>query len=225
MSDYFGIGCFIAMQKIGLFGGTFDPIHVGHIAIAQQFMEELSLNEVFLLPAGKPYHKDRQTVSAEHRVQMCLLATEKMAGLSVSDVDVLRDKDTYTYDTVQIFKHYDQRAEWWWLMGSDALRQFHRWYRFRDILREINLAIFWRDDDALDQLPEATKQWLMPVLQAASAHNSHGQIRFLSGNPIDMSSTQIRQSLAKKENVEQWLDTQVFDYIQQHHLYQEKYGK
>lgn len=213
------------MHKIGLFGGTFDPIHLGHTTIAQQFMSTLSLDEVFLLPAGMPYHKERKITPAKHRLQMCLLATEKMVGLSVSDVDAVRHKATYTYDTVRIFKQYDRQAEWWWLMGSDALRQFHQWYRFRDILQEVNLAVFWRDDDALDRLPEITQQWLMPALQAACKDNRSGKIHFLSGSPIDISSTQIRQSLAKKQEVQRWVDMQVFDYIQQHKLYQESYGK
>lgn len=115
------------MKKIGLFGGTFDPVHNGHIHIARAFADELALELVVFLPAGDPYHKDSTQTSARHRFAMTELVMAADARFAVSDCDMVREGATYTFDTVQIFRQQFPGAQLWWLLGMDSLLQLHTW--------------------------------------------------------------------------------------------------
>lgn len=113
--------------RIGLFGGTFDPIHKGHTHIARAFADELKLDSVIFLPAGDPYHKDGAQTPAEHRLAMTELAASADPRFAVSDCDIVRGGATYTFDTVQIFRQQFPTAELWWLLGMDSLLKLHTW--------------------------------------------------------------------------------------------------
>ena len=120
------------MKNIGLFGGTFDPVHNGHLHIARAFADETGLDTVVFLPAGDPYHKPQATqTSAAHRLAMTELAAAEDTRFAVSDCDIVRGGATYTFDTVQIFRQQFPAARLWWLLGSDSLgqtpRELHAW--------------------------------------------------------------------------------------------------
>ncbi|EOF8717004.1 nicotinate (nicotinamide) nucleotide adenylyltransferase, partial [Neisseria gonorrhoeae] len=129
------------MKKIGLFGGTFDPIHNGHFHIARAFADEIGLDAVVFLPAGGPYHKDAASASAADRLAMVELATAEDARFAVSDCDIVRESATYTFDTVQIFRRQFPSAQLWWLMGSDSLLKLHTWKKWQLLVRETNIAV------------------------------------------------------------------------------------
>jgi nicotinate-nucleotide adenylyltransferase len=116
------------MKNIGLFGGTFDPIHNGHLHIARAFADEIGLDSVIFLPAGDPYHKEASAGGADARVRlhMAELAVADEPCFAVSDCDVVREGATYTFDTVQIFRQHFPAAQLWWLMGMDSLMQLHK---------------------------------------------------------------------------------------------------
>ena len=109
--------------KIGLFGGTFDPIHQGHVHMALAFAAELALDSVILIPAGDPYHKEQPRTAAAHRLAMVEAAIAEHPQLAVSDCDMVREGATYTVDTVQIFRQLFPQAQLWWLLGMDSLLQ------------------------------------------------------------------------------------------------------
>ena len=113
------------MKNIGLFGGTFDPIHNGHLHIARAFADEIGLDTVVFLPAGDPYHKDPSRASAQDRLIMTELAIADDPHFAASDCDIVRDGATYTFDTVQIFRQQFPAAQLWWLIGSDNLMKLH----------------------------------------------------------------------------------------------------
>ena len=108
------------MPRIGLFGGTFDPIHNGHLHIARSFADELDLESVILLPAGDPYHKTAPRTAAHHRLAMAEIAAQADSRLAVSDCDIIRQGATYTHDTVQIFRQHFPAAELCLLLSSLA---------------------------------------------------------------------------------------------------------
>ena len=118
------------MPRIGLFGGTFDPIHNGHLHIARSFADELDLESVILLPAGDPYHKTTPRTAAHHRLAMAEIAAQADSRLAVSDCDIVRQGATYTHDTVQIFRQHFPAAELWLLIGMDSLLHLHTWHRW-----------------------------------------------------------------------------------------------
>lgn len=199
------------MPRIGLFGGTFNPIHNGHLHIARSFADELNLESVILLPAGDPYHKTTPRTAAHHRLAMAEIAAQADSRLAVSDCDIVRQGATYTYDTVQIFRQHFPAAELWLLIGMDSLLQLHTWHRWQDLVRQCRIAAAPRPGSSLAQAPAPLQTWLAEALP-------QGRLHILQAEPLPISSSQIRQQLAA-EHTSPDLPPAVLDYIRQHQLY------
>ena len=210
------------VNKIGLFGGTFDPIHVGHTAMAKAFADELNLDTVVFIPAGDPYHKDQPRTAARHRLAMVEAAIATEARFAASDCDIVRSGATYTFDTVSIFRQHFPPAELWWLMGSDSLLHLHTWHRFAALFDIVNFAIAQRGEDKLSALPAATQALVGDALAAAAEPGRHsGKMHLLRWPPQSISSTAIRQRLAQGADVRDSIAPAVAAYIARHHLYTE----
>ena len=199
------------MPRIGLFGGTFDPIHNGHLHIARSFADELDLESVILLPAGDPYHKTTPRTAAHHRLAMAEIAAQADSRLAVSDCDIVRQGATYTHDTVQIFRQHFPAAELWLLIGMDSLLQLHTWHRWQDLVRQCRIAAAPRPGSSLAQAPAPLQSWLAEALP-------QGRLHILQADPLPISSSQIRQQLAA-EHTSPDLPPAVLGYIRQHQLY------
>ena len=199
------------MPRIGLFGGTFDPIHNGHLHIARSFADELDLESVILLPAGDPYHKTTPRTAAHHRLAMAEIAAQADSRLAVSDCDIVRQGATYTYDTVQIFRQHFPAAELWLLIGMDSLLQLHTWHRWQNLVRQCRIAAAPRPGSSLAQAPAPLQNWLAEALP-------QGRLHILQAEPLPISSSQIRQQLAA-EHTSPDLPPAVLGYIWQHKLY------
>ena len=199
------------MPRIGLFGGTFDPIHNGHLHIARSFADELDLESVILLPAGDPYHKTAPRTAAHHRLAMAEIAAQADSRLAVSDCDIVRQGATYTHDTVQIFRQHFPAAELWLLIGMDSLLQLHTWHRWQNLVRQCRIAAAPRPGSSLAQAPAPLQSWLAEALP-------QGRLHILQAEPLPISSSQIRQQLAA-EHTSPDLPPAVLGYIRQHQLY------
>ena len=199
------------MPRIGLFGGTFDPIHNGHLHIARSFADELDLESVILLPAGDPYHKTAPRTAAHHRLAMAEIAAQADSRLAVSDCDIIRQGATYTHDTVQIFRQHFPAAELWLLIGMDSLLQLHTWHRWQDLVRQCRIAAAPRPGSSLAQAPAPLQSWLAEALP-------QGRLHILRAEPLPISSSQIRQQLATGHTSPD-ISPEVLSYIQQHQLY------
>ncbi|UOO82193.1 nicotinate-nucleotide adenylyltransferase [Uruburuella testudinis] len=200
------------MKKIGLFGGTFDPVHNGHIHIARAFADELALELVVFLPAGDPYHKDSTQTSARHRFAMTELVMAADARFAVSDCDMVREGATYTFDTVQIFRQQFPGAQLWWLLGMDSLLQLHTWKKWQTLVQQVNIAVAARQGESLNRAPRELHGWIGEALQ-------NGSLRLLNAPMYDVSSTAIRNTLAAGGSADEWLDRRVARYIGQQQLY------
>ena len=183
------------MNKLGLFGGSFDPIHNGHLHIAHAFADELALDSVIFLPAGDPYHKNATSASAAQRLAMVEAAIEGDSRFAASDVDMVRDGATYSVDTVQIFRQHFADAELWWLMGMDSLLQLHTWKNWRTFARLTHIAVAARAGQSLNHAPRELQDWLGEAL-----HN--GSLKILSAPLRDVSSSEIRQRVKAGERVD-----------------------
>lgn len=199
------------MPRIGLFGGTFDPIHNGHLHIARSFADELNLESVILLPAGDPYHKTTPRTAAHHRLAMAEIAAQADSRLAVSDCDIVRQGATYTHDTVQIFRQHFPAAELWLLIGMDSLLQLHTWHRWQNLVRQCRIAAAPRPGSSLAQAPAPLQNWLAEALP-------QGRLHILQAEPLPISSSQIRQQLATQHTSPD-IPPEVLGYIRQHQLY------
>ena len=182
------------MTKLGLFGGSFDPIHNGHLHIARAFADELGLDNVIFLPAGEPYHKTAPRTPAAQRLAMVEAAIADDARFAASDADMVRGGATYSVDTVQIFRQHFADAELWWLMGMDSLLQLHTWKSWRTFARLTHIAVAARAGQSLGHAPRELHAWLGQALQ-------DGSLKILSAPLRDVSSSAIRQRVAAGESV------------------------
>ena len=206
-------------MKLGLFGGTFDPIHNGHLSMAAAFADELGLDQVVFIPAGDPYHKSVATrTPALQRLAMVEAAIASDVRFAASDIDMVREGATYTVDTLQILRQYYPNAEMWWLMGMDSLLSLHTWHRYQDIFKLANVAVAARNDEKIQQVAPEMRALVAHGLSVATSA-SKGQLRLLQWQPEDISSTQIRNAVKSGLAIDGWVPKPVRDYISTHGLY------
>lgn len=166
-------------HKIGVFGGTFDPIHIGHLILAEEAWFQLKLDRVYMVPAGDPPHKqDRRLTPVEDRIAMCRLATADIDYITISRIDADRPGPHYTSDMVRLVgQAAGEDAEIYFLMGMDSLRDLPRWHEAAWLVENCRLVALSRHDVTLDwekleaELPGVREQVIildMPELEIAS---------------------------------------------------------
>lgn len=213
------------MNRIGLFGGTFDPPHDGHVHIARAFADMLKLDSVVFIPAGDPYHKVKVSrTSARQRLAMVELATAADLRFAASDCDLVRHGATHSLDTVSLFRQVFPQVQLWWLMGMDSLLTLPDWYRYEAFLKAVNLAVAVRAEASLSQLPVSLQSWLSAALGKAEAQpdgTDGGRLRLLQAAAMNISSSAIRAQWAAGcvDQVRAEVPAAVFDYIDCHRLY------
>jgi nicotinate-nucleotide adenylyltransferase len=190
------------MNRIGIYGGTFDPPHAGHIAIARQALKQLSLTRLYFVPACIPPHKTlRPSTPAKHRLAMVKLATAGQKEFQISAVELQRRGVSYTIDTLKYFRKRFPSAELILIIGADNLAQFDAWKSPKEILKLASLAVYKR---------RGFNRSLMSKKTIAVS---------LKGRIYPISSTEIRKKLKKELSVSRLISKPVFKYIQDNSLY------
>ncbi|QEL56968.1 nicotinate-nucleotide adenylyltransferase [Chromobacterium paludis] len=209
-------------SRIGVFGGTFDPIHHAHLRMARAFAAELDLDQVRLIPAGQPYHRGRGPLASPgQRLDMVQLAIAGDAALSVDDREVRRAKPAYTVDTLrELRRELGEAAELWFLIGGDSLAALDSWKDWRELFRLANLAVAMRPGFDPSDLPaEVFREWRTRQVSDFSNRTASGTIRPLALPPLDLSATALRARLAAGDAVDGLIAPAVLAYIRQHGLY------
>ncbi|MBR3268924.1 MAG: nicotinate (nicotinamide) nucleotide adenylyltransferase [Oscillospiraceae bacterium] len=200
-------------RKIGLFGGSFNPIHLGHLHLAKAVKRGLKLDGVLLMPAGNAPHKSSAAyVSAEHRAEMCRLAAEKYPWMKVSDYEIRKGGKSYTVETLRALTESDPETEWTLMIGSDMLLTFDKWYCWQEILRMASLCAVSRETGDMPELMKKAEQLRKEVPGA--------EIRVLRAAAFPASSTEIREKLRNREDCSCLLPENVVQYIESRQLYQ-----
>lgn len=206
--------------RIGLLGGTFDPIHVGHIALARSAQAALGFDEIRFLPTGISWQKGDDSTPAEHRLRMVSLAIEGLPGFVTDDREVRRGGNSYTVDTLsELRTELGSEAMLVLLLGSDQLRNLATWRRYRDLLSLAHIAVTRREQVSPVRLPE-------PVEALVAAHGCDrlpeapgGSIVFFGMPFVPVSATRLREQLLAGERPAELLPAGILDYIQTHGLY------
>lgn len=197
------------MERIGIFGGSFDPPHIGHIQSAQQAAKALGLDRLLMIPAAQPPHKSGCNVSAEHRLRMLQIACGDDPVLQPSDMELRRVGPSYTYETVEAVRTAYPNAEVYLLMGSDMFLSILNWKCPERILAQATLAVFCRGDKG-----EKEK-----ISQQKAALEQQGyKVCVVENDVVQISSTQMRRMLAF-HCADEFLPAGVGDYIRENDLY------
>lgn len=170
-------------ERIGIYGGTFDPIHIGHLAIAQRAMEEFDLDRVYFLIAYTPPHKNDRSNGAEDRLSMLRLAIENNEKFLVDDREIRAAEVRYSVDSLEEIKKERSDSKIFFIMGGDSLLTFRSWYHWEDILKKVDLIVHPREDKVEDLEQEADylrgRGYKINICRAESIPVSSGQIRRL----------------------------------------------
>lgn len=206
---------------IGLFGGSFDPVHTGHIALARSAQVALKLTQMRLLPSGNSWQKKDQKTPAQHRLAMLRLALTEEPSWQVDDQEIVRGGNTYTVETLESIRtELGDQASLILLMGSDQLHNLASWHRYQDILKFAHIAVTQREQVRLQDFPAEVEQLLTNHGTDALPDAAAGNIVFFRMPAVAVSSTRLRAALMANEPVQGLLAPAVLDYIHEHRLYQ-----
>jgi len=210
------------VQRLGIFGGTFDPVHRGHLAIADAATSQFLLDQVRFVPVGVPPHRAQPLASAQHRFAMLQYATAASPTFVVDDWELRQSSMTYTYLTLQYFREQSD-ATLYFLMGMDSLLQFMQWREWRRILAISHLVVYRREGIDLDEVPLELRSRVVETYDKESISSSKkrcGAIYILDAEEVRVSSTQLRKSTRDIESkVGELVPPAVLNYIQQNRLY------
>ncbi len=191
-----------SVQKIGLFGGTFDPVHIGHLIVAEWVQDALNLQTVYFIPnLIHPFGKRSDIMPAEHRLNMLNIAVKPFERFQISDYEIRKGGVSYAIETIEHFRKEFPHVQLFYFIGADNLPEFHKWHRYQDILRKVRLVVYDRKEGHLpDNLPA-------------------NRILFLQTPLIEISSTLIRERLKQGRAVRSLLPNGVLTYIKENRLY------
>lgn len=195
-------------MKTGIYGGTFSPVHNGHVRAAELFLEKLSLDRLIIMPAGIPPHKEvTQKVDGAIRYEMCLAAFLPLSDkVEVSDFEIKKDGKSYTIDTARHF----EGDELWILCGEDMLLSLDTWYRADELMRRCSFAALSRT------LGENEKM----RLHAEKLRDEYGAvIEIIDAEPFEVSSTEIREKVKSGEDISSLVPGGVLEIINDRNLY------
>lgn len=199
------------MKKIGIMGGTFNPIHVGHLMLAENAYAFCNLDEVWFLPSADPPHKTRQNVLAyAHRSRMTELAIESIPYFKKSDFETERHERSYTAETLRLLHEKYPNTEFYFIMGADSLFQIETWYEPHNVMSRAILLVAVRDHHSNEEMKNQIK-YLTKKYQA--------RIHLMNMPGIDLSSQFIRKRVASHETIRFFVPENVRDYIEEHCLY------
>lgn len=200
------------MSKVGIMGGTFNPIHLAHTEMAKVCLQQQDLDKILFMPSKNPPHKkDKSILPENERAVIVKLAVSEYDKFVFSDFELQRKGTTYTADTLRLLQEENPDDNYYFIMGADSLLYLDKWYRPQEILKRAVILAIGRDGSTPDELKEKRKELIKQYDKA--------DIRFVHMRQMDISSSMIREGIAHGENMEKYLDKEVWNYINANGLY------
>ena len=197
--------------RVGIFGGTFAPVHNGHVIAAKAFMEQMKLDYLYIIPACLPPHKQiSPSDDPKHRLRMCELAFADVDGVVVSNLEIARGGKSYTYDTLKELSRPDTRL--FFMCGTDMVLSFDTWYRFEDIFKLCYPVYVRREND-----PIITNRIVSKITEYYQKYGV--MFRKILTEPIEISSTAVRKAVFEGKDISSFVPSLVESYIKTHGLY------
>jgi nicotinate-nucleotide adenylyltransferase len=207
-------------MRLGIFGGTFNPVHLGHLRTAEEVKYKLGLDKIIFVPSGKPPLKDRDSVAASHRYAMVALAVASNRGFAVSDVEVRKKGKSYTVHTLQMLRKEFSGDELFFILGTDAFLEMPKWRQPEKIVEMTDFIIMARPGVGFDAIAESP-------YKIRNYESPHPRYSLVSGRSafivnvtqLDISSSEIRRLVAQRKSVRYLLPPAVERYIKKNKLY------
>ena len=197
-------------MNIGIFGGTFNPVHKGHVSALKKILSAVSLDRVLVLPDRIPPHKSAEgLVSGSDRLEMCRIAFSSIENTEISDWELKNEGKSYSVITLRHFHEVFPEDKLYFIMGSDMLASFESWYRYEEILTLCSLICVSRSQEDTDRLEG----------YADKLRSKGGEVIIVPVEPFEISSSQIRDMLKKDLDCTCYLDENVVQYIMSENLY------
>jgi len=201
------------MNKIGIFGGTFNPVHRGHEIAAVNVYDKYKLDKLMIITANIPPHKQVDSkVTAEQRFEMCEICFDKYKdyNICVSDFEIKKDGTSYTFNTLTEIKKYYLGDKIYYLMGSDMFLYFESWYKYQELLKLCAFVIAFRNNQDKRKALEFREKFI----------ESGAEIEFLENEPFEISSSELREQIKNNNfNLEKYISAEVLDYIKERKIY------
>lgn len=215
-------------DSIGLFGGTFNPIHLGHLRGAEEVRDRFGLKTVVFIPAAIPPHKSlKEIVEVRHRLEMARLAVATNSSFSFSDVEIKREGKSYSIDTIRHFRHEYPGGQLYFILGGDAFTEIETWKEFRSLFSLCHFIVMARPGFLKTPLSAQLPRALEEVLQYDREgngwiHSSGHTLHFQEITFLDISSTKVRELLEEEASVKYLVPEGVEAYIRENRLYGKK---
>lgn len=187
-------------MRIGIYGGSFNPIHRGHISVAKYALEKLGLDKLIIIPVGIPSHKENNLVNGKLRMEMCRLAFENMGKIEISDIEINNCGTNYTYDTLMKIKNIYGQGEYFEIIGEDSGENFIKWKNYKEILKESKVIVLRR-------------KGYKKVIE-------NENMVYLSSPYFEISSTELRNYIKLNKNIKKYIPDKVEKFIRKHRLYE-----
>lgn len=199
------------LKKVGIMGGTFNPVHIGHLIIAEKAREQFKLDKVLFMPCGTPYMKDRsELLSADIRAEMVSLAISSNPFFELSVIEIEKKGSTYTYETLEYLRSENPDTEYYFILGADSLWTIADWREPEKIFKNCRILAAIRDDKSTKDMEE----------QIELLNNKFGaDIFLLHTGHVEISSSSIRNSVLNDESIRYLVPEIVYNYIIENKLY------
>lgn len=193
------------VKKAGIFGGAFNPVHNGHVRLAEEAVKQLKLRRLLIIPTFVSPHKHTDLLPYEDRAEMCRRAFGHIPGAEVSDIEVRLGGTSYSINTVRALRELYPDEQFFLLIGSDMLFSFDKWYKYESLLKETRVCAVARDSDSLSDMMEYA--------------NDIGRIKVLPTQAVTMSSTEVRNAAVNGGDISGMVPAGVAEYIRENGLY------
>jgi len=215
------VGKFASKQvdnSIGILGGTFDPIHYGHLRSAVDVAEQFNLTQIRLIPSARPPHREQPQASPEQRLSMLQLAVEGHELFEVDDRELHRDGASYTVDTLLSLRNEYPNSPLYLLVGTDAFVHIQSWHRWNELLDLAHIVVMQRSGEVIT-MPEQLTQWYQQHLAIDNEPQLAGSIRLIVVTQLEISATDIRSKFTQGLNPQYLLPDEVIQFINKQSLY------
>lgn len=197
-------------MRIGIFGGAFNPVHNGHINLAQSYLKSLSLDKLLVIPTANPPHKSAEGLAcAQARLAMLSLAFKTDNKVEISDIEFRREEKSYTYDTITELRKSYPEDEFFLIIGNDQFLSFDKWYKYNELLSEVVLCTAAREKNKKEEIISFAEKLL----------NGRSDYYLAAFEPVIVSSSEIREKIKKNDDISCFVPAEVCKYIKDEGLY------